>query len=242
MMDERLRQEYLHRLGIQSYFPRHPLPGAAASVIAVPVLPEEIISSPEPAVAPEKSREIQSKLASLVPEVPQESEQKDTAEEDQVKNPGEQQQAQEEVRFQLAFIRVSDELLALVLLPHVQDTRTLNPAQKALFSNLCQALNLPLQALDFSIKAFRWPFSEAGFLDKSEAAARAALDTYLSQLHEDIGFTHLLLLGTNIAHLLAEFQHQIDGEFVVCRSLDEMLKLPALKAETWQTLKKLAIT
>lgn len=239
MMEERLRQEYLRRLGIQSYFARLPLPGAAPSISFPPVVTEPAAMPTDTMTAePEQKQPGKARIAELRTEVK-------VAEVDSSAGPPatrdrSQQYTQEEVRFQMAFIRVNDELLALVLLPHVQDTSTLNTAQKALFSNLCRALNQPLQALDYGIKAFRWPFSEASFMDKSEAAARAALNTYLSQLLEDVGFSHLLLLGTNIAHLLTEFQQQLDGSFVVCRSLDEMLKMPSLKAETWKTLKKLA--
>lgn len=238
-MEERLRQEYLRRLGIQSYFARHPLPGAATSVF-IPLVEAAKTAMPTGTVTAVPEQQLPGKASFADRRTEAKVDTADSTAGHPVVPARTQQQTLDEVRFQLAFIRVSDELLALVLLPHVQDTSTLNPAQKALFSNLCRALNLPLQALDYSIKAFRWPFSEASFMDKSEAAARAALNTYLSQLLEDVGFSHLLLLGTNIAHLLTEFQQQLDGSFVVCRSLDEMLKMPSLKAETWKALKKLA--
>jgi hypothetical protein len=235
-VNENLRQEYLHRMGIQCYFPRQQIPGAATSLLLAmqTKIPAKVPMKYPPAENQDSmplvglaaarlsvnSSYISSVSASL-----------------EVQSAESLKQDVSEIRFQLGFIRVSDDLLALISLPYVQDTGMLNSSQKRLFINLCRALKLSPDVLDFNIKAFRWPFSEAAYLDKSEAAARAALNTYLSQMHEDASFSHLLLLGSNIAALLEDFRQQIDGQFLVCRSLDEMLKMHQLKRETWTTLR-----
>jgi len=223
-------------MGIQSYFPLQQLQGAAASVLVK--LQEETQTEPADQPKPAEGESIASTSALAAARLSVQSAEKASKPASlERESPEASAQFASEIRFQLSFIRASDELLVLVSLPYVQDTGTLNSAQKRLFSNLCRALKLQPDVLDFTTKAFRWPFSEATFLDKSEAAARAALNTYLSQLHEDASFSHLLLLGSNIADLLEDFRQQIDGEFLVCRSLDEMLKMHELKRETWATLR-----
>ncbi len=235
-MNEDLRQAYLQRMGIQSYFPRHQLPGAAVSLLlGLQKETQTEVSEPSSPVESQSSAAIDELAAARL--TVQSADKASDPASLETEKPEATKQDVSEIRFQLSFIRASDDLLALVSLPYVQDTGRLNNAQKRLFSNLCRALKLPPNVLDFNIKAFRWPFSEAAFLDKSEAAARAALNTYLSQLHEDASFSHLLLLGSNIATLLEDFRQQIDGELLVCRSLDEMLKMQQLKRETWATLR-----
>ena len=227
-MNEILRQEYLHTLGIQSYYPRKKLAGAPLSTV---MLTPESEAQVKPASRDEKAPSLVQTRAAL------QDKKQSKSDDDKAGLSARSTQPIAEARFQLAFIRVSASILVMILLPHTGDRNSLNPAQRKLFINICRALKIPEQDLDFSIKVFRWPFSEAAHLDKSAAAAQAALFTYLAQLQEDHKITQFLFMGSSITELVSA---AVDSDLHICRSLDEMLKMPALKRETWQVLRQLA--
>jgi hypothetical protein len=225
-MEEVTRQAYLGSMGIQSYFPRYILPVAKQS---------EQCEWPE-LIKQEKS--VRTGLGDLKDSL--ESESSTTVPDDATDKPTEEGKPKsageaEEVRFQLAMVHINNELLVLALLPYMQASNALNSIQKQLVNNIFNALfEMPVN-LNLEIKPFRWPFSEAHHIEKGASAAKASLAAYLQQLQEKFSFNRLLVMGEKIAPLLGT---ENDYEIMVCRSLDEMLKMPQLKREVWQQLNR----
>lgn len=225
-INETSRQEALANLGIQTYVPRFILPGASPA--------------PGRARAQEDPRPQQPAVArEAVPEAP--------AAERAVAKPAAPTLAKgEDVRFQLAFIRVNERICALNQMPYAGVQQQPGGAQRKLFANLCRALGLDAASIGFDQQPFRWPFSESAHIDKSLAAARASLQAYLGEKQRENGFRVLLVMGEQLAAYIgdqrAEGPDPVEGDWRLfyTRSLDELLKMPALKAEAWQRLRPLS--
>lgn len=221
-VDETSRQEYLASMGIQSYFPRFVLPGAAPSG-------QCDIPAPEPGPSPQ---EVPQKTTAPRPAQKPPQTVAKQSEEDSLT--AAERAETDELHVQIAFIGVAEGLFALASVPYMQGGGGLNQSQRQLFNNISLCLSLNSRPLNFEIKPFRWPFSEAAHIDKSEAAARTALNAYLSQLQDEHGFNRILVLGEQIAKLLQDGE---ELDILSSRSLDEMLKMPQLKREVWLSLK-----
>lgn len=227
-MDEVTRQAYLGSMGIQSYFPRYILPAAKQSEQCEwPVLIKQennfISGFGDLKESLERDSVVSTKALDKATDIP--------AEQVKSKSAGEA----EEIRFQLAMVHINNEILVLALLPYMQASNALNTTQKQLVNNIFNAFfEMPVN-LNLDIKPFRWPFSEAPHIEKSTSAAKASLAAYLQQLQKKFAFNRLLIMGEKIAPLLGT---ENDYEIIVCRSLDEMLKMPQLKREVWQQLNK----
>ncbi len=230
-MDEITRQEYLRSMGVQSYFPRYALPAAKQSEqcewpeilnhdlkvkveLKIPITSEPPVSS---ANTPENVQKAEIKTE--LKKAPKSG-----------KGTG-----LEEVRFQLLIIHVNEELLVLISQPYMHASNSLSAVQKQLFINIFNALYIDSVNLNLEIKPFRWPFSEASHIEKDGQAAKASLGAYLEQLKAKYSFNSLILMGEKIAQFVeADNKH----ELTICRSLDEMLKMPQFKREVWLQLKK----
>lgn len=254
-LNEAQRQAYLEVMGIKSYFPRFVLPGARPSVKCD--WPENILAvdSPESetrlAITESKSVAIQTNNATIKskPEqatVPQLSE--PTAEKIS------QTEALEEIRFQLAFIRINENICVLNQLPYVGG-KHLGLSHQKLLLNIVKSLDLDHENLHFNELPFRWPFGEFEHLKKNEGAARQALHAYLDQRMLEQGFNTLLLMGEMAVRFLQPRDHSndvkrgvltiVDGlpwKTASLESLDEMLKMPALKRDVWVDLRSLLLT
>ncbi len=230
-MDEITRQEYLRSMGIQSYFPRYVLPAAKNSDqcewpeilnhdVKVKVELKKLITSELPVTSANSPENIQK--AEIKTELKKAARSEKGAE-------------IEEVRFQLVIIHVNEEVLVLISQPYMHASNSLSAVQKQLFVNIFNALYIDPINLNLEIKPFRWPFSEALHIEKDGQAAKASLGAYLEQLKAKYSFNRLILMGEKIAQFVeAGDKH----ELTICRSLDEMLKMPQFKREVWLQLKK----
>ena len=86
---------------------------------------------------------------------------------------------------------------------------------------------------------FTWPLP--GLAATAADQAGKGLHSFLAQVHQDSGFTRLLLLGNSSVDCL---QARLQSDDLPWRtwctpSLAEMLVLPALKRSTWQHLQTL---
>ncbi|MDG2091208.1 MAG: hypothetical protein P8J61_08985 [Gammaproteobacteria bacterium] len=227
-MDETTRQEYLNSMGIQSYFPRYVLPAAKESDQCV--WPESFKKEQDLKVE-FKNTSINKPLpVSIKPQKTSEATQP-TVTETSDKKEGES----EEVRFKLAMIHVNDDVLVLILLPYIHTSSSLSAIQKQLFINIFNSLYSEGVNLNLEIQPFSWPFSEAMHIEKDGNAAKASLAAYLEQLKGKFLFKRFILMGEKIAPFVDAGNNY---ELTVCRSLDEMLKMPQLKREVWHQLKK----
>ncbi len=232
-MDEITRQEYLSSMGIQSYFPRYVLPAAKKSEACEwPEQPSaELDSKLELKKALESKPVSSSKLALDNIQIMQIS---TALHKDVMPQNKQHESVTEEVRFKLVIINVNEDALVLISQPYMHTSNTLSAIQKQLFTNIFNALYKDPIRLNLEIKAFRWPFSEASHIEKDGQAAKASLGAYLEQLKAKFPFNRIILMGEKIA----EFVDVSDKhELTICRSLDEMLKMPKFKREAWLQLK-----
>lgn len=233
-MDEIIRQEYLSNMGIQSYFPRYVLPAAKKSEQCE--WPEQ--PSAEVAVKLElkKTLEIKPVSTSTIATDNVQKSQITTALQEGV-NPQNKNNEPviEEVRFKLVIINVNEDTLVLISQPYMHASNALSAIQKQLFTNIFNTLYKDPVNLNLEIKAFRWPFSEAPHIEKDGQAAKASLGAYLEQLKAKFPFNRIILMGENIAEYVDVSDKH---ELTICRSLDEMLKMPKFKREVWLQLKK----
>ena len=229
-MDETTRQEYLNSMGIQSYFPRYVLPAAKES--------DQCAWSES--FKKEQDLKVEFKQTSINEPLPVSIKTQKTAEAalptvTETSDEKEGESESEEVRFKLAMIHVNDDVLVLILLPYIHTSSSLSVIQKQLFINIFNSLYSEGVNLNLEIKPFSWPFSEALHIEKDGNAAKASLAAYLEQLKGKFPFKRFILMGEKIAPFVDAGNNY---ELTVCRSLDEMLKMPQLKREVWHQLKK----
>ncbi len=228
-MDEITRQEYLRSMGIQSYFPRFILPAAKESLQCE--WPE--ILKPIVKAAVELKKPLQNEPQARSNPKPENIQKPEIISElSKVEKAGKEI---EEVRFQLVIIYVNEDTLVLISRPYMHATNSLSSVQKQLFTNIFNTLYDEAISLNLEIKPFRWPFSEASHIEKDGQAAKASLGAYLEQLKAKHPFNRLILMGEKISQFVEASEKQ---QFIVCRSLDEMLKMPQFKREVWLQLKK----
>ncbi|PCJ39492.1 MAG: hypothetical protein COA71_13620 [SAR86 cluster bacterium] len=239
-MDEITRQEYLNSMGIQSYFPRYVLPAAKLSDQCEwpEALTQEVNVNAEfkkPLPNEPQPADVTTLITTLIttPKVVEAIQQAEVKAE---KKTGTEI---EEVRFQLAIIQVNDDVLVLVLLPYMHASNSLNTVQRQLFINIFNALYQGSVNLNLEVKPFRWPFSEALHIEKDANAAKVSLGAYLEQLKGKLSFNSIIVMGEKIAPLIDAGENESGSNYglTVCRSLDEMLKMPQLKREAWSQLK-----
>ncbi len=229
-MDEITRQEYLSSMGIQSYFPRYVLPAAKKSEQCE--WPEKLSNELGMNV---EFKNVESKPASAFTHI------KDNAPKSEPEPVLEEavkpeiNKEVEEVRFQLAIIYVNTDTLVLISRPYMHASKSLSAIQKQLFNNIFNALCKGPVNLNPDIKPFQWPFSEASHIEKDGQAATASLGAYLEQLKAKYPFDNLILMGEKIAQFISPSDKH---GLTICRSLDEMLKMPKFKREVWLQLKR----
>lgn len=251
------RQEYLQIMGVQSYFPRYILPGALESKQCE--WPAELLVDMPNSTSTEKIVETHTKpelepFAEDNKAKPQHSQDKlDNSDAEKSDNEASKEVDNEfredGARFQLAFIRVTDRLCILNLMPYV-GRKQLTAVHQKLLINIIKSLGIAHEDVFFDDLPFRWPFTEGEHVDKSKTAARAALIAFLEQKLTDSKFDHLLVMGEMVMgfvldedaeqSLTAGDFHQgenIPWQTAYTRSLDEILNRPQFKKDVWQQLK-----
>jgi hypothetical protein len=132
--------------------------------------------------------------------------------------------------FQLLFLQIDDELALVNQIPALARPQ-LQDRQLALLTNLLRWLGKSVPAQ--SPRMFRWPLpgleQMAGSMDP-----QTSLLHFLEQANSERGFRFLLQLGPQA---MAPATHA--WQAYATHSLDEMLALPALKREVWETLQPL---
>ncbi len=256
------RMACLKEMGIQAYFPRHPLPGAALSPQyeatpedAVPDMEgPETVSRPEtsrhdleglvaPASIPQVRTEQGLEQASVTAEKPRRvvPEPGPQAVETTVSRPA-KADASENIRFKLSLVRVGRDMAILHHLPWA-GTGSLQAVHQRLLQNLLRALRLPDATLDFSEPAFHWPFADVPHLDQGVVAAREALWAWLETRLGDVSV--VLLMGADLEPLLGVGsgfpgwglrEGRQSPKVLRSRALHEVLAVPTLKRELWVDL------
>ena len=260
-MDEAQRIAYLKHMGVEQYYSRYVLVGAKASVI--PAVAQDIHVSQRSQQLPAKTRqadpprnELDAKPGSdagkrhraiAAEEVAtRHQRQVRPAEAETVRAEiGKEQIPGEALRFSVQFFRVNAQLAVINEAPHEAGGRE-NQQATSLLINLLVALGLGQEELaGLTADRFNWPIAEGlGAMGDSHHAAKLALNGFITQRHEQQGFSNLLLLTAQLADLMAFNPEQPDMgdqdlvdvpfKLTITHSLHAMLAHSDLKREAWQ--------
>lgn len=257
MITEDIRQQYLQALGIESYLPRRQLPGAAPSSLLASDGADElqVVESAESPVVASQQPVQQDSSPQAVPARPKleiELEPKQpratiSAEAAQLAS-----QASPAPRFVLGIWQISPQILVL-------DSRRASLALPVgrLLQNIALALGLDGRLPEPEI--LRWPLTDAGDFQGTEADARAHVRAFLAARAGLQPIRHILLMGSPaIRFALHEEQLADVGtlrsllgkslplqledstvQAIALPSLAAMLQRPELKAGVWAAIKHL---
>lgn len=235
-MDTELRNWYLSNLGIVQYLPRNE--DLVALPFHVPVDDERA----KPATSSVKE-EVASVLELVRETTDNTAQSVERLSGKETEPEGIPVPATEVPTFRLACWQPCDDLLVFNQL--VPDAGP-EPEQIQLLSNILRAIG----RLPVSLPApelIDWPMTHGG--DVSEAAARSLLSVFLDARIKKRGVLWVLLMGEVAAELLCPSESsypdalgrrdEIAGgaKTIVVRSLQEMLKDPSMKAQTWESIK-----
>jgi hypothetical protein len=160
---------------------------------------------------------------------------------------GKEQIPGESLRFSVQFFRVNAQLAVINEAPHEAGGRE-NQQATSLLTNLLVALGLGQEELaGLTADRFNWPIAEGlGAMGDSRHAAKLALNGFITQRHEQQGFSNLLLLTAQLVDVMSDHsgqpamgdQKRVDApyKFTITHSLHAMLAHSDLKREAWQHL------
>ncbi len=160
---------------------------------------------------------------------------------------GKEQIPGEALRFSVQFFRVNAQLAVINEAPHEAGGRE-NQQASLLLTNLLVALGLGQEELaGLTADRFNWPIAEGlGAMGDSRHAAKLALNGFITQRHEQQGFSNLLLLTAQLVDVMSDHsgqpamgdQKRVDApyKFTITHSLHAMLAHSDLKREAWQHL------
>jgi hypothetical protein len=251
------RLRYLQEMGIDSWYPRAQLPAAAESAVIEWQfgLPADqghnpaAISAVAGAYAPADNRRIDAagKAASVRQAL--------SAEAGPVKDTGQQTRARPAVNanaparvsgddgspreiavlhFRMHLFHVDQQLAILCHQPALAAAQ-ISGQEQILLANIVRWLGRELPDTQMP-RAFRWPIP--GFDQADTTVAGSSLFAFLQQAASEKPFANLVIMGETILDTLQVRLAREDSAWAlfVTASLTEMLNLPALKKETWQTL------
>ncbi|WP_263322113.1 hypothetical protein [Endozoicomonas sp. Mp262] len=270
---EQTRQAYLDAMGIQTWFPRRPVPNAkpprtfdwlehplpksgAAEPAGTSAIPEApaLPSQPVPDAVPKRQNLTAAKILGQVqldnrPDQPLPTSGKNTR-----LTVGKGRPAQLSSKFRLVIIPVNQDNLVVAEMPYTgmsQFTRF----HHRLLKDLLKALGMTLPVHN-TAQEFTWPLQtrlpHQGLLGQIHQDDGTAADAVKAFLNNQFGLNRqhtVLLLGQAAARFVIDpnrsfeelkgFHEQQPGQpkMIVSHSLNELMKIPGLKPETWQDLK-----
>lgn len=268
-MNEQRRQAYLKAMGIQSWFPRFILPVAKPSAIydvietssqltqqsndqksiveSIPNL--HSAQTPVDSLMHDLQEEYSNKhLKSGVKRLETSVSSSASISEPQALN--EAEDSQPAMPFRLAVTSVTDDILVITDIP-LTESPVMSVASKKLLGAIIYALGWQgASAASWQSDTLTWPLIGMPE-DLNEAEASEAVQGFLVNRFGIQRRKHVLLLGQFSArHALECYQEfeMLQGvspkesgqHWGISYSLDQMLKLPALKAEVWQHLSPLS--
>lgn len=272
-MDEMQRIAYLKHMGVEQYYSRYVLVGAKASVI--PAAAQDIYDPQGSQQLPAKTRQAEPPRSELDVKPGSDAgkrhgaiaaEEVETRHQRQVRpaeaetgsaetgraeikraETGKEQIPGESLRFSVQFFRVNAQLAVINEAPHEAGGRE-NQQATSLLINLLVALGLGQEELaGLTADRFNWPIAEGlGAMGDSRHAAKLALNGFITQRHEQQGFSNLLLLTAQLVDVMSDHsgqpamgdQKRVDApyKFTITHSLHAMLAHSDLKREAWQHL------
>ena len=272
-MEEAQRLAYLKHMGYEQYYSRYVLVGAKASVI--PAAARDIYDPEGSQQLPAKTRQAEPPRSELDVKPGSDAgkrhgaiaaEEVETRHQRQVRpaeaetgsaetgsaetgraETGKEQIPGESLRFSVQFFRVNAQLAVINEAPHEAGGRE-NQQATSLLINLLVALGLGQEELaGLTADRFNWPIAEGlDAMGDSHYAAKLALNGFITQRHEQQGFSNLLLLTAQLVDVMSDHserpdmgdQKRVDApyKFTITHSLHAMLAHSDLKREAWQHL------
>lgn len=259
-MNEAQRQSALQAMGIQSYFPRFRLPGAAPSRQAEVDAAMFGLES-EATARRSGDRSLEEILAGFedetpvvsaaeAPARPQRAETSRPAESTAIAPPAPASAALgpetavaaaapvETPRLKLCCIMAGEGLVLVNEMP-LSAGDQLSAAHTRLMAQISLALGVK-DAESAARGLFRWPMLDMPGVDNSAAAALDTLFAYLEELGGGSLPLRLVVMGEMLGETLFGGDLPVaDMAMVRTRNLDQLLRMPAFKRELWQALRQL---
>lgn len=238
MLREQLRRNLLKDMGITSWFPRVPLPGAALSHDqCVQAFLQHPAQAADPASAPASAPAVLAELLASDAVSPQAAMAQPVMPEPAVASAAAQQAAIAEP-FGFSWFAVDSRLSVLAMLPPGQVQ--LSPACRQMLARMLAALYAPWQSLTLVDQNFHWPIDEA--LPGDAVAARQAVEGFIARRLREQGAAQLLVLCEGLPEFLAATAQAPAARGFSCHvthSLHAMEHNAGLKREAWQSLQGL---
>jgi hypothetical protein len=250
------RHVILQEMGIQTYVPRQPLPGAMASPARQVVRSESHASasansrkaSPAPAalavaVHHEHSEALLRPTVPASPSVPAaRAEAAPTAAVPATAST-------EAVHFAFGYIPVNDHLAVICELPWARSAVLSSPCRQ-LLADMLKAIGAPCDADRLSPMVFSWPLAEAGEMPADAQTARHMLEGFVARRLKLRAVPNLLILAEQSAQFLFPAADQPQAgvlrvhprfpvQVLVTHSLHAMESVRELKRSAWQALQPL---
>ncbi|MCL6417414.1 hypothetical protein MIB92_17270 [Aestuariirhabdus sp. Z084] len=148
--------------------------------------------------------------------------------------------APEVPRCRLEVFALSSTHWAVVDLPH-SEVGGFTRFHQSLLQDILRSIDWPLM-LD-TRNSFHWPLVDNGAIDQGLGVAQDTLRGWLQRDEHWDKASKLLLLGPQAISLLlgdslepGKLVREADKTFLLCHSLNAMMKLPELKRDTWRCL------
>lgn len=252
-MNEAQRQAALRQMGIQSWFPRFVLPGAAPSRQAEvsaemfgirpeknPVHPAELFEQER---SPAQSRErLDSALQSAPIDINKQAGSSPSPT-PPVKSvsaaPAQHANTEESLKLQIQLIILSDGLVLLNEMPAAGNGR-LSARHQRLLQQIGLASARSGEGNAIGNHLFKWPLLDIPGMDTSAEAARGALLAFMEEHLQGKAPKHLVIMGELLASKVFSVSAGLPARHCVTWNLDQMLNLPALKKDVWLALRQSA--
>lgn len=260
---EQSRQDYLDAMGIQTWFPRTVLPNALAhrnfdfpEAVSEPEEAQELtareamlalglpehLEQPEPVPGPP----VRPTLVTTPAKQPEKQASKAPA---TVKK---DKPAPATSKFRLVTLTPNDECLVIAEMPH-SGLNQFTRFHMRLLNDILRAIRHTSQP-DLPTSEFVWPLGNAGLIGQMDQDDHAATDAVCAYLSNQFGLARrklVLLFGPAAARFVIDPERSFEElrgvqpgmhaeqRFAVSHGLNELMKLPNLKAEAWKDLKAL---
>lgn len=147
-----------------------------------------------------------------------------------------------QLQFQMLLVAAGKNMAVCNQIPYLAKG-VLNNKEQLLLQNLLRWLGTAVQT-HITPRRFTWPLPGLAAVSREvsgRAIAGKGLHNFMEQARQELGFSHLLLMGSNSIECLEEFQHSAPGSLpdwhlVTTHSLSEMLAFPELKKTVYQHL------
>ncbi|MRI32198.1 hypothetical protein EOPP23_04200 [Endozoicomonas sp. OPT23] len=264
-ISERSRQNYLDAMGIQAWFPRKILSNSLPPRVFD--FPEEeeasaqlqesspILSETNQVASASGVLHAKSLLGIAEKKTEKETPAKETITEPQPAEKPEPLATNQKTtsKFRLVSLSVNEDCLVIAEMPHT-GLNQFSRFHQRLLNDILRALDIPAPQQNYEFSEFVWPMESLGLMTHLSMDDNNAADAVCAYLSNQFGLARrkvVLLFGQAAARFVIDPQRNFDElrgiqpglhaeqYFVASHGLNELMKVPALKSETWKDLSPL---